>query len=262
MCKQSIQTVNALLTTFPLETLFSEDDKFSVSLLRLMLAADDANHITRLLLVALDDRGIETEFDKLITNGETLHLFRLLCGHLYEAGIAFDSIEQSKSGQLLDEAVQGNTELEFDLKTIREAYRRQPDGAFHAVFLKPIRNEFGFHYKEESLKVALGKHLRGKDLVGTMVSTPYLGLGRYTICDHLVTSAIQDVLGVEWNDFRTAFDDAMGRVQGLSGALVKVVNQLLTHIFSQREGAIISNEVGTVSVPFCLSAPHLQSIKE
>ena len=240
---------------FQLNKVFPSDDPLSIPLLRLMLAADDARHLQMLLLMA-DDQGHDfTKFDRLITNGTTLHLFRLLCGHLYEAGIAFRAIEQSHP-QVLDEAVTGDQKLEGNLTNIRQAYAQDPEGAFHYSFLKPMRTHFGFHYKDEPLREALRKHNEAKDLEGTMIVAEYLGLGRYTVCDHLVTSAIQDLLGAEWSEFQEKFDEVMGKAIELAGILGQIVNQLLLHLFKQREEAIISEEGGTVTNPLWGQSPQ------
>jgi hypothetical protein len=133
-----------------------------------------------------------------------------------------------------------------DHRATRIAFSYLKD-AFTRSSLKPMRTEFGFHYKEQRLLQALTKE--AKHLDGWLLVAEQLGLGRYVVCDQLVTSAIQEVLGVESDKFQQAFDDAMGQVFDLAGALCQVVNEFLGWLFHQREGAIISRDMGTITNP-------------
>jgi hypothetical protein len=137
--------VSARRVTFKLDKDFPPGHPLSVSLLRLMLASDDARHIQMLLLMLEGIENHSTPFDRSITNGTTLHLFRLLCGHLCEAGIAFRNLENTHQ-HLVDSAATGETKLKGDLTSVRQAFATTPKGAFHYSFLEPIRTNFGFHY--------------------------------------------------------------------------------------------------------------------
>src|SRR5262249_7457038 len=67
---------------------FPRDDPVPIPLLRLMAAANDARHVQKLMIAAMDEEPANRG-ESLIQNGERGYLYRMLCGHLYEAGIAF-----------------------------------------------------------------------------------------------------------------------------------------------------------------------------
>lgn len=92
------------LTKFKIEDVLRPDDPMTVPLLRLMIATDDLRHLQKLLVIAREVDEAPTESDRLIHNGEIGHLFRLLCGHLYEAATPFRAVDQAARGRL-DEAV-------------------------------------------------------------------------------------------------------------------------------------------------------------
>ena len=87
------------------------------------------------------------------------------------------------------------------------------------------------------------------DLKGTTIVVKRSGLGRHTVCDHLVTGILQEVIGASHEDFAKALDDKMKEVLTLAGALGPLVDQILVYLFDQREAAIIEDKWGEVRVP-------------
>src|SRR5438132_6210383 len=165
MNDQSGVKVQASRITFDLRQVFPSEDPISIPLLRLMAATDDARHIQKLALIALDDAKSTSELEGPILNGELLHLFRLLCGHLYEAGMAFRVLEDA-APELLDKAACCEHDGKTYLDRLRIAYAKSPPGAYHYSFLKPIRDSISFHYLDEPLSKALRKHNDAGDLEG------------------------------------------------------------------------------------------------
>ena len=76
---------------FQISRIFPTDGECSAPLLRIMLETDDSRHLQKLLINAPEHFDRSNNLDSSILNGERSHLFRLLCGHLYEAGGAFRS---------------------------------------------------------------------------------------------------------------------------------------------------------------------------
>ncbi len=212
-----------------------------------MMATDDVRHLQKLLLSANARMKEVNEIERSILNGEIFHLFRLLSGHLYEAGQAFRTLEQRCSG-LFDTAVANDLERKADLKYLRQAYAVNSEGSFHHAFLKPFRNYVSFHYKEGELHRALERHNKAKDLDGYVIVAEYAGLGRYSVSDHLALSEIQNLLGAKLDEFQQKFSEAMGEVIKLAVAMFQVVDQVLLHIFQEHEDAIIEQQDGEVVV--------------
>jgi len=214
-----------------------------------MMATDDVRHLQKLLLSANARLKESNEIERSILNGEILHLFKLLSGHLYEAGNAFRNLESQCSGQL--EAATGNDdERKSDLKYLRQVYANTSDGSFHYAFLKPIRDYLGFHYKERQLYEALERHIKAKDLEGNLiVVVEYEGLGRYSVSDHLAVSAIQELLGASPDTLHQDFSEAMAEALQVAWALFRVVDHLLYEIVKKEEKAIIEEQDGEVFVP-------------
>jgi len=231
---------------FRLATIFRPDKPLSVPLLRLMMAANDVRHVQKLSLLAIERIDQGTAFDRIVLNGEMLHLHRLLCGHLFEAGIAFRDIDTDHP-ELADSAVRG-TEHESTLRHLREAYASDPPGAFHFSFLKQVRDQFGFHYKAEKIQSKLQDFVSRSDMDGTVIGAEFGGLTRYVIADHLLIGMLQDILDSELPDLHTAFEKIMGKTLSLAGDLADVVDLMLLPLLEEDSSAIIKQESGTVSV--------------
>jgi hypothetical protein len=240
-------TDRAVKITFDLRQIFPSDDSLSVPLLRLMAATNDARYVLKNTLLLLHKAKTANELDASIINGELLYLFRLLCGHLYEAGIAFRSLELDHS-DLLNAAARENSKGKKLLGNVREAYATGSDGAFHISFLAPVRNLVSFHYLAEPLASALKRHNELGDIKGTTIAATRVGLGRHTICDHLATGILQEVIGLSHPDFKRAFDDKMSQVLDLAGDLGQLVDQTLAYVFDQRPTANIEYKWGEISI--------------
>jgi hypothetical protein len=233
---------------FQIDKIFPLDEPQSVPLLRLMMASNDVRHLQKLLLSANERAKTASDIERSILNGEISHLLKLLCGHLYEAGNAFRNFEGKCAG-LLDAATAKDEDRKADLIYLRQVYAKTTAGAFHYNFLKPIRDYFGFHYKERQLREELERHIKANDLEGNLIVVEYEGLGRYSVSDHLAASAAQQLLGATPDNFQQKFAEAMFEAVKVGQALFQVVDHLLFHIFRIRKDAIIDEQDGEVTVP-------------
>ena len=181
----------------------------------------------------------------------------MLSGHLYEAGNAFRNLEHTCSDQL-DQAVANDDERKAELNYLRQVYAKTPAGTFHYTFLKPIRDYFGFHYKERQLYEALERHTMTKDLEGNLIAVEYSGLGRYSVTDHLAFSAIQQLLGATPDNLHQKFSEATGEAIKVAGALFRVVDHLLFQIFNERKDAIIGQQDSEILVPLEFMAEKIK----
>jgi hypothetical protein len=109
-----------------------------------MIATDDVRHRQKLLMLAWDGGETATPSDRYIHNGEVGHLFRLLCGHLYEAATPFRALDQVARDRL-HAAVADDAEHRAAFAEVRVAYaENRPDGLRYS-FLYAMRNSFAFH---------------------------------------------------------------------------------------------------------------------
>lgn len=238
--------VPAYKLDFRLDRIFPPDKPLSVPLLRLMMAANDVRHIQKLLLLALERNDELIGFDDIVLNGELLHLHRLLCSHLYEAAHAFRAIDNQQP-EMANTAVK-DTGYEQGLQRLRKAYTGDPPGAFHHSYLKEIRDHFGFHYKQDSIRAKLEAFLTSGGLDGTVIAAEPGGLSRYVVADHLMISMLQDILNAELPQLHPAFDKVMREVLSLAKDLADIVDLMLLPLLEQNPSAIIKKESGTLSV--------------
>src|SRR5262249_44479552 len=73
--------------------LFPTNDPASVPFLRLLAATNDVMLLKRLTSIAREQVDSANDFQRELLNGELGYFVRMLCGHLYEAGIAFRAFE-------------------------------------------------------------------------------------------------------------------------------------------------------------------------
>ncbi len=239
----------AMRIRFELSKVFSQANPLSVPILRLMMATDDARHLQKLLIIAGEDIDQANEVETGILNGEMAHLFRMLCGHLYEAGIAFRAVDQVRP-DLVQATVAGDEEGKTALDCVREAYAVAPGGeAFHYSFLKPVRDEVGFHYKQESLNQALGTLINTPDLDGTLTVCEAAGLSRYNITDHLTAIVITAQLNVNLEGLNAKLHEKMQEVIKLADHLASVVDRLLLHLFETPPPSVLERSYSTITIP-------------
>ncbi len=236
--------VPAKRVRFPVGVLFPHDAPFSIRLLQLMLATDDLRHLRKFLIAKPESEQAATKSEQAILNGEVGHLFRLMCGHLCEAMKAFVDLDK-ECGALLDAAMpddRGRNALTMVRQACTAIVSRK---GYRTSFVRMVRNLVGFHYDPLKLKRTLGNH--GSHLEGTLVLSPYQGLGRYTIADHLVMLLIADEMGTSLEEFQESYTREIGKAIDLVGALSDVVDYFIGHLLAnQLEKIEESDEVITV----------------
>lgn len=225
------------LVRFKVEDVFRLDDPITVPLLRLMIATDDVRHLQKLLVLARDVDEASTESDKLIHNGEIGHLFRLLCGHLYEVTAPFRAVDEAARGRL-DEAVAADADGRTALTAVRIAYDPNRTEGLRHSFLYLIRNKIAFHYRNQELRASFEKRAKLGHLDNTLVLAESSGLSRFSFTDSLLTFTIADALGEEPPDFVQHFMQWIGEAIELAGQLDTVVGHLLGHLVAPHTNAI------------------------
>jgi hypothetical protein len=156
-------TVPAYLFKFDAALLFRLDEKFSLPLARLMMATDDIRHLTKLVIVQHEPPDA-TPSEKAVVEGEVGHLFRLLCGHLFEALSAFADLDDKYRGPLDGSVRTPQSEEEraratTALETVRREREHILGNKGRRHFIATVRNLVGFHYPDDQkLKRTLPKH--------------------------------------------------------------------------------------------------------
>lgn len=235
----------AIRVYFKLSEVLPPANPVSVSVVRLLMAVNDARHIHKLLLSANWVKAKPGSAENSVRSGEILHLFRLLCAHLYEAGVAFRSVPH----EVLNECVRDRGDAQVQLAYVRKSFATDSDGAFHYAYLKPIRDAMGFHYKKEPLGTALVDEVARGELQGVLIICDNQGLSRYSIGDHLANTELMNIFGVGPGEYPGEFQKHMHEVINLANSLSTVVDRLLFNIVSSRRHGIITSEEVLLSIP-------------
>ena len=234
--------------TFRTGYIFPHDNQLSVPLLRLMMATDDARHLQKRLIAAGEDLDNANDAEAATLNGEMAHLFRMLCGYLYEAGHPFRAIDGAPA-KVLELAVADDEKGKTGLVHVRRAYATGSGEVFHYSFLKPVRDHIGFHYKPEALNQALGAFVEMPDVEGSLTICEHAGLSRYNITDHLTAVIISSLLKVKLEDLRERLKERMVEAIDLAGHLAYVVDRLLLYLFKTHPGCVLENRESAITVP-------------
>lgn len=264
MTEHSPATARAMRVRFDPRKVFPLDDPMTVPLLRLMLATDDVRHLQKLIIRSSEGVNEDNKSERAIREGEQGHLFRLICGHLYEAGDAFRALDGNrKFSARLDAAVANTDHGELALAFVREAYRpldpNIPDdkGGLAYSFLYHMRHFIGFHYKDEKLREAFVHHQHSEVFEGSIVLAEWTGLGRYTLTDLLAKLVIADAVGGDVKRVITEFPDRMRDAIKLAGNLGLVTDYLVGHMFKQNPAAPLEREDDLISIH-----PSLRTLQE
>jgi hypothetical protein len=197
------------------------------------------------MIMARERVADANEIEQAILNGELNHLFRLMCGHLWEAAEPFNHLDR-KCAQLLDVAMTDGRAKEA-LARVRVAYSPRQSGKGKRAFIDVVRNFVGFHYNERKLAKALEKHDRAGHLEGNLILSPFSGLGRYTVTDQLTTLLMADEIGGTFEEFSRQFMANVGEAIRLAGDLGDVVDYLMTHLLAPH-GDKIERRDGVIRV--------------
>lgn len=232
--------------TFRLREVLPPDHPISVPLLRLMAATNDVRQLMTLLLKQ-EDKGIGLSPAQLIQNGEVGYLVRMLCGHLYEAGIAFRDLD-AKCGCEIDRLLAGEPNAQEALAHLRKVYGNESARLIDKI-LEKIRNLLAFHYKHVPFERALTKH----EEEGALVIAEYAGMSRYAITDSFLTRLTVEELGGSMERFIEIHQEAIR----LSSSLALAVDHLLLRLLQQHQRAILNRTEDVLEV-----SPEVQSTRE
>lgn len=222
------------------------------------MAVDDARHIRKLILMLSDGKNLAAnELQQVLTDGEMLHLFRLLCSHLYEAGIAFRKMSHNTLAVYIAHIPGAQEKLDY----VGSCFSPDSKDALHLAFLKPIRDTIGFHYKDGPLKEALLALHSQPDSEGKLLVSPALGLGRYNIADEIAYTYIGGLLGVDRDNFLAVFDEKIGETLKLAAYLSEIVDLLMSHAISLNSQGTTSELAGHLFVPPAISRAYRQHRK-
>src|SRR5712692_2420123 len=127
--------------------------------------------------------------------------------------------------------------------TLHELYTdSSADGIKYS--LEEIRNYAAFHYPQGGFERALETHAEE----GELIIAQYSGLSRYVVMDSFATTKVLEVAG----GTRERFQDLVGKVIHLVGALGTAMDHILVGVFKLRPTAIVGQESGSVEIPKAL----------
>lgn len=212
---------------FRMADLLPTADPLSVPLLRLMAAANDARQAMKQIIRA--ERGGRKPGHKAETavqRGQRMYLEKVLCGHVEEALGAFAALwNHPRTRRRLRKVIvlhRGGREA-LDLLT-REIGEH---GAYRERFLRPVRNDWAFHYRDSVYRTALAKARK----TGEVLVAQGRGFSRYLVTDDLIEVAMHQAAGgTEEN-----YDEAIRIAIQLGDAIGKVVDGLLLGLLDKPE---------------------------
>lgn len=233
------ESVPAVKLRFNPSKAFPPDDPISFPLLRLMAATNDALLNQKHTIIARERAESAGALDKTLLNGELGYHVRMLCGHLFEAGRAFRSLDEAL-GDRISALLQGDPEGEAALARLREVYGDTSEGSFNAAVLGRIRNLASFHYKEEQFREGVAAF---GDARAEVIISLHRGIGRYVITDQIMSRSVWEFVGGTEEKLWKMLENAIA----LSDALVVVASHLLTRLFESRQLDFEQQE-GTLAV--------------
>ena len=223
---------------FEAEKLMPRSEQMSVPLLRLLAATNDVILLQKLVIISRARSERANEYEKDVLNGELGYFVQMLCGHLYEAGIAFRALDAAYGDQI-DKLMATDTAARHAFQALRDVYQDRSDTGFDRGVLGPIRNLAGFHYKEQTFSEGL-EALRGR---GEIVLSEHIGFTRYVITDDIMTRKAWESLGGT-DEYR----EAVGKAFALADELAIAVTHLLKHRLDIG-GVRVEETHGTIPIP-------------
>jgi hypothetical protein len=251
--------VKGLRVTMKLREFFPPDEPLSVPLLTLMGATNDARQLQRLLITAQERIAGASEANQSILNGEIGYLFRVLCGHLYEAGLIFRQLDEA-AGPQAGRLLQGDAEAMSGLARLRQVVGNTDRGGFFNGTLDRIRNWGAFHYNPAETRAALNDHPEDAEVL----VTNSVGIGRYLVTDAFLNRVVFKAIRWPKELARERFQEAVAQAIDLAENLGLVVDRLVLALVAERRSAIVARREVVVTVPPDLAAAyeHRQREKE
>jgi hypothetical protein len=204
-----------------------------------MTATNDTRLMERQLLTTMFPvRPPRNRVEQLVQIGESFYYGRMFLGHLYEAGLAFKSLDSSAKTWVTN-VTRPVAKAQAALEHLRATFGGKKDEGFFGLLGK-IRNLAAFHYKDAPFRLALGS-IGGTSLI--VAELP--GFSRYAVTDALVEVPIKTAaknMGFEW-------DEATDRAVDLGWHLELVVWRLVPAYLSERPGTWSLDVVAKLPVP-------------
>lgn len=162
--------------------------------------------------VALPQSGNEVEI--LINDAKRWYFFRMACGHLHEALVAFQDLLKAKVDKIIE-----RTEPE-GLKAYQQLQKatRDPQSDFNKI-IKPIRNKAAFHYNVKSRGFQEALRDLGPEAEGRLILAETRKDARFLIADDIMNNLVSLALERESAQKLSieeigAYAKEIGRIQG------------------------------------------------
>lgn len=126
--------IPVLTISFRMGSALPSTDSFAVTLSRLLAATNDVILLQKLAIVARARADAMAGAGRMIINNETGYFVRMLFGHLYEAGIAFRTLDEGHR-QRIDGIVAGDDQAKEVLSELRKVYGDVSDPGFYRKIL-------------------------------------------------------------------------------------------------------------------------------
>jgi hypothetical protein len=224
---------------------FPQDDRLTVPLLRLMLAADDVRHASVLFIMA-DHQVNRTEgVQQDLHLGQMWYLFRLLCSHLSEAGNGLKTLLKSVPERRLAKLLKGRPDAVAALGRLRTGFGKD-------AFVTKVRDSIGSHYQQADVERVFRRELEAARVQGALVACEVGALSRFTMTDVLALRLMDEAAGTNLAAGGRAFEDRGDEVTALARDLTAFVDHLVNALLKERGGVDFTED--TVEVPALLRA--------
>ena len=217
-------------------------DPLTLTLLRLMLATDDARHASMLFVMADQQVRTTTGTQQTLYGGQMWYLFRMLCSHLKEGGDALTTLLNSVSRDRLKALLKGRPDAEAALGRLRSAFGKE-------AFITKIRHSIGSHYQQADIKQVYEADLAAGRVDGSLVACQVGGLSRFTITDVLALRLMDEAAGADLATGGEEFAERGGEVTAITEDLTTFVGHVVDALLEQHG---VQATKDTIEVPALL----------
>jgi hypothetical protein len=244
-----IENIGAVRLGFLVQEVFPPDDPGSIPLLQLVSASNDALFMQRLIVQRQAWVSEPGEFDRIVVQGEIGYLFRMLCGHLYEAGRILQRWLEEGGGEaemaLLEHG--GAEDGRAAQASLLSIYGDRSASGFFEAVLGVVRQASGAHYDERAFARAMEDGPRH----GQVVLSRYAGLNRFTVADLIVDQVSLKVAGGDPEVLERQCREAMALARSLGAVVTRLILKRL-----ERCETTSRTEHGQLRVPVALLRAH------
>lgn len=187
--------------------LFPPGDRTATTRLQFIAAANDARRLEGFIRSVRGQLGDElrlNDVEKRFREGELQYLFRILCGHLYECGLAYQALLRADPATIRELAAVFPG-VERAREFISSVYLDQSRAGFFMRVLKAIRDSGAFHYG----LFAKGSFDADLPPQAELIIDESSTLSRYAITDMFSAALLGKILGKERAAFQRAAEQAL-----------------------------------------------------